>query len=141
MAAVPEPAPESREGDEPPFARPSQLRAVITTARPKQWIKNVLVFAAPAAAGVLNEADAIAKTLIAFVAFCLAASATYLLNDAADAEADRLHPTKRSRPIAAGNLSPGFARGIAVGLIVLACAITAPINEGKLTAVVVAYVA
>src|SRR5436190_10919265 len=110
MAAVPEPAPESREGDEPPFAGPSQLRAVITTARPKQWIKNVLVFAAPAAAGVLNEADAIAKTLITFVAFCLAASATYLLNDAADAEADRLHPTKRSRPIAAATCrraSPG----------------------------------
>jgi len=141
MSAVPEPAPETPTGDEAPFARPSHLRAVITTARPKQWIKNVLVFAAPAAAGVLDEGDAIAKTLIAFVAFCLAASATYLLNDAADAEADRLHPTKRSRPIAAGNLSPGLARVIAIGLIVVACAITAPINDGKLTAVVVAYVA
>ncbi len=141
MSAVPEPAPETPTGDEAAFARPSQLRAVITTARPKQWIKNVLVFAAPAAAGVLDERDAIAKTLIAFVAFCLAASATYLLNDAADAEADRLHPTKRSRPIAAGNLSPGLARVIAIGLIVVACAITAPINDGKLTAVVVAYVA
>jgi decaprenyl-phosphate phosphoribosyltransferase len=141
MSAVPEPAPESPTGDAAPFARPSQLRAIITTARPKQWIKNVLVFAAPAAAGVLDEADAVAQTLIAFVAFCLAASATYLLNDAADAEADRLHPTKRSRPIAAGNLSPGFARGTAIGLIVVACAITAPINDGKLTAVVVAYVA
>ncbi len=141
MSAVPEPAPETPTGDEAAFARPSHLRAVITTARPKQWIKNVLVFAAPAAAGVLDEGDAIAKTLIAFVAFCLAASATYLLNDAADAEADRLHPTKRSRPIAAGNLSPGLARVIAIGLIVVACAITAPINDGKLTAVVAAYVA
>jgi decaprenyl-phosphate phosphoribosyltransferase len=141
MSAVPEPAPESPTGDAAPFARPSQLRAIVTTARPKQWIKNVLVFAAPAAAGVLDEADAVAQTLIAFVAFCLAASATYLLNDAADAEADRLHPTKRSRPIAAGNLSPGFARGTAIGLILVACAITAPINDGKLTAVVGAYLA
>jgi decaprenyl-phosphate phosphoribosyltransferase len=117
------------------------LRAIVRTARPKQWIKNVLVFAAPAAAGVLNQADAIAQTLVAFVAFCLAASATYLLNDAADEVADRLHPTKRHRPIAAGHLSPSTARGVAVALIVVACAITAPINDGKLTAVVAAYLA
>ena len=99
------------------------------------------MFAAPAAAGVLNEGDAILETLVAFVAFCLAASATYFLNDAADAVADRLHPTKRNRPIAAGELSPNAARGVAIGLIVVACAITAPINDGKLTAVVAAYVA
>jgi decaprenyl-phosphate phosphoribosyltransferase len=117
------------------------LRAVISTARPKQWTKNVLVFAAPAAAGVLDQGDELAKTLVAFVAFCLAASATYLLNDSADAAADRLHPTKRKRPIAAGELSPTAARGVAIGLIIVACAITAPINSGKLTCVVAAYVA
>jgi decaprenyl-phosphate phosphoribosyltransferase len=114
---------------------------LIRTARPKQWTKNVLVFAAPAAAGVLNEADAILQTLVAFAAFCLAASATYLLNDAADAAADRLHPTKRHRPIAAGVLDARVARGVAIVLIVLSLAITAPINDGKLTAVVAAYVA
>jgi decaprenyl-phosphate phosphoribosyltransferase len=114
--------------------------AVVRTARPKQWIKNVLVFAAPAAAGVLTEADQLAKTFVAFVAFCLAASATYMVNDAADAEADRLHPVKRSRPIAAGHLDEKLARGIAAGLIVVALAITAPINDGNLTAVVAAYV-
>ena len=101
MSVVPEPSPETPAGD-PPRSPRSPLRAVIKTARPKQWTKNVLVFAAPAAAGVLNEGDAIAETLVAFVAFCLAASATYILNDAADAAADRLHPTKRNRPIAAG---------------------------------------
>ncbi len=141
MSAVPEPSPETPTGDPAPPPRPSHLRAILKTARPKQWTKNVLVFAAPAAAGVLDHADAIAQTLVAFVAFCLAASGTYLLNDAGDAEADRLHPTKRSRPIAAGELSPSLARGVAVGLIVIACAITAPINDGKLTAVVAAYVA
>jgi decaprenyl-phosphate phosphoribosyltransferase len=141
MAAVPEPSSETPPGDPPPPPGRSALRAVITTARPKQWTKNVLVFAAPAAAGVLTEGDAIFETLVAFVAFCLAASATYLLNDAADAVADRLHPTKRNRPIAAGDLSPTAARSVAIGLIVVACAITAPINDGMLTLVVAAYVA
>jgi decaprenyl-phosphate phosphoribosyltransferase len=117
------------------------LRAALRTARPKQWAKNVLVFAAPAAAGVLDQREELFETLVAFVAFCLAASATYFLNDAADAEADRLHPVKRGRPIAAGHLDPNVARGMAVALVVLAVAITAPINDGKLTAVVVAYVA
>jgi decaprenyl-phosphate phosphoribosyltransferase len=142
MSAVPEPSPDTPPGTPAQPARsPSQLRALIRTARPKQWIKNVLVFAAPAAAGVLDEADAVAQTLVAFVAFCLAASATYLLNDAGDAAADRLHPTKRLRPIAAGELSPGVARGVAIVLIVAACAITAPINDGKLTLVVASYIA
>ena len=142
MSAVPEPSPDTPPGPPSEPARSSsQLRALVRTARPKQWIKNVLVFAAPAAAGVLNQADAIAQTLVAFVAFCLAASATYLLNDAADAAADRLHPTKRLRPIAAGELSPNLARGVAVVLVILAFAITAPINDGKLTAVVASYIA
>ncbi|MGZ8752707.1 MAG: decaprenyl-phosphate phosphoribosyltransferase, partial [Acidimicrobiia bacterium] len=70
-----------------------------------QWAKNVLVAAAPGAAGVLTHRDALIDTMIAFVAFCLAASGTYFLNDALDAEADRLHPKKRLRPIAAGVIS------------------------------------
>ena len=102
MSAVPEPSDERVPAEQPSRAEHSQLAALLKTARPKQWIKNILVFAAPAAAGVLTEADALVKTLVAFVAFCLAASATYLLNDAADVEADRMHPTKRTRPIAAG---------------------------------------
>jgi decaprenyl-phosphate phosphoribosyltransferase len=117
------------------------LAAIVRTARPKQWIKNVLVFAAPAAAGVLDERRALIETLVAFVAFCLAASGTYFLNDAADAEADRLHPAKRERPVAAGVLSVGFARGVAVGFIVASLLVSAPVNDGKLTAVVAAYLA
>jgi decaprenyl-phosphate phosphoribosyltransferase len=142
MSAVPEPSPDTPPGEPTtPAGTTSQVRALLKTARPKQWTKNVLVFAAPAAAGVLNEADALLQTLVAFVAFCLAASATYLLNDAADADADRLHPTKRLRPIAAGDLSPGLARGVAAVLIVLSLAITAPINDGKLTLVIASYIA
>jgi decaprenyl-phosphate phosphoribosyltransferase len=138
MSAVPDPA--RSEPDEPPERRTSTLKAIVKTARPKQWTKNVLVFAAPAAAGVLDQRDALLKTLVAFVGFCLAASGTYFLNDANDAEADRLHPTKRLRPIAAGDLDVRTARVIAVILILLALAVTAPINDFKLMGVVGCYV-
>jgi len=139
MSAVPDPS-RASPPDPPDPEPPSVLKAAIRTARPKQWIKNVLVFAAPAAAGVLDERDAFLKTCVAFVGFCLAASATYFLNDAKDAEVDRLHPTKRHRPIAAGHLDPRTARVIAVVLIALSLLVTAPINDGKLAAVVAGYV-
>jgi decaprenyl-phosphate phosphoribosyltransferase len=125
---------------DPEVRRSSTLKAVIRTARPKQWTKNVLVFAAPAAAGVLDQRDALLQTLVAFVGFCLAASGTYFLNDVNDAEADRLHPTKRLRPIAAGDLDIRTARVIAVVLILLSLAVTAPINDFKLMGVVAGYV-
>ena len=143
MSAVPDPArpdPTGAASGEPAARRSSTLKAAIKTARPKQWTKNVLVFAAPAAAGVLDQRDALLQTLVAFVGFCLAASGTYFLNDANDAEADRLHPTKRHRPIAAGDLDPRTARIIAVVLILLSFAVTAPINDFKLTGVVAGYV-
>src|SRR5690349_23421959 len=82
-----------------------RIPALVRLARPKQWIKNVLVIAAPGAAGVLTERDALFKTAVAFVCFCLAASATYYFNDAIDVEADRRHPRKRFRPVAAGEVS------------------------------------
>src|SRR3954468_18406591 len=101
--------------DEPPS---STVSALVRTARPRQWAKNVLVFAAPGAAGVLTEATPLVQTLVAFVCFCLAASGTYFLNDAADIEADRLHPRKRLRPVASGALSVTSARITGVVLIV-----------------------
>jgi decaprenyl-phosphate phosphoribosyltransferase len=83
--------------------------ALVHAMRPRQWIKNVLVFVAPAAAGVLgHRADAL-RTLATFGIFCLASSGTYLVNDAIDVEADRHHPIKRRRPIASGSLSVPFA--------------------------------
>jgi decaprenyl-phosphate phosphoribosyltransferase len=89
----------------PAPARRGGIGAYIRLARPKQWIKNILVVAAPGAAGVLTEGDALFKTAVAFVCFCLAASGTYYINDAVDVEADRLHPKKRNRPIASGEIS------------------------------------
>jgi len=77
--------------------------------RPHQYAKNLLVFAAPGAAGRLDEADIVASTVLAFVLFCAVSSAGYIVNDILDADADRLHPTKRNRPIASGAVSVGRA--------------------------------
>lgn len=92
------------------------IAAVIREARPKQWLKNVLVFAAPAALGDLS-ADLAAKSLVVFVAFCMTASGTYYWNDIKDVEADRSHPTKRSRPIASGAVPLSVARVIGTLLL------------------------
>jgi decaprenyl-phosphate phosphoribosyltransferase len=80
------------------------LRGVLKTARPRQWVKNVLVFAAPffALAKTNDPRAMIFAAVIAFISFSLVASSIYLINDAIDVEADREHPTKRNRPIAAG---------------------------------------
>jgi decaprenyl-phosphate phosphoribosyltransferase len=98
-----------------------RLPALLRLARPKQWIKNVLVVAAPGAAGVLGNGTALFRTGIAFVCFCLAASGTYFLNDALDAEADRGHPTKRNRPIATGAVS--LRTAVTGGVLLLSAAI------------------
>jgi len=97
------------------------LRAVLRSLRPKQWAKNVLVVAAPGAAGVLSQGHIVAKVALAFVAFCLVSSATYLLNDVRDLESDRLHPTKRHRPIAAGSVSVPLA--LALGIVLAAAGV------------------
>ena len=99
----------------------SALPALVRLARPKQWVKNVLVIAAPGAAGVLGNGTALARTAIAFTCFCLAASGTYFLNDALDVDADRRHPTKRHRPIASGEVSSRTA--ITGGVLLLTSAI------------------
>jgi decaprenyl-phosphate phosphoribosyltransferase len=118
---------------------PATWRSLLHTARPKQWTKNVLVFAAPAAAGVLDQWDHLAQTLVAFVAFCLAASGTYFFNDALDAHADRLHPTKQFRPVASGHISERLAKAVAVLLVVLGILVALPVREGQLAAVVAGY--
>jgi decaprenyl-phosphate phosphoribosyltransferase len=117
----------------------STWRALLKTARPKQWVKNVLVFAAPAAAGVLDDPAQLGRTLVAFAALSLAASGTYFLNDALDVEADRAHPTKKDRPIAAGHLSVRAAKAVAVLLILAGIAISLPVAGGELAIVVAGY--
>lgn len=108
--------------------------------RPRQWIKNGLVLAAPAAAGVLDESRYLAQAVLVAVAFCLAASGTYCLNDAADAEADQAHPTKRLRPVAAGEISVGRARWIGVTLLAAGLGLGVATGSWEASAVVALYV-
>ncbi len=125
----------------PTAAAPGSLAGgLLRLARPKQWVKHVLVFAAPGAAGVLSQADDLAKTVLAFVAFCLAASGTYYLNDAADVEADRHHPTKRLRPVASGAVPVTLARTLGVALVVAGILVGFATGSWHLPAVVAGYV-
>ncbi|MBD0323011.1 MAG: decaprenyl-phosphate phosphoribosyltransferase, partial [Aldersonia sp.] len=90
---------------------------VVKAVRPRQWVKNVLVLAAPLAAGSVDDISVLGSAALAFVVFCMAASGVYLVNDAMDIEADRAHPTKRFRPIAAGVLPVNLAYGLAAALL------------------------
>jgi decaprenyl-phosphate phosphoribosyltransferase len=105
----------------PPAKEMSLAVGLIRLARPKQWAKNVLVFAAPAAAGVLDNREWAIDAAAAFVVFCLAAAGTYYINDARDAEADRRHPHKRHRPVASGVVPAPLAYG--GGAVLLAAAV------------------
>ncbi|MFD7170040.1 decaprenyl-phosphate phosphoribosyltransferase [Streptomyces violascens] len=93
---------------------------LVRTARPRQWVKNLLVVAAPAAAGRLTSPHVIAQLSMVFVLFTGAASAVYLINDARDAEADRAHPDKCHRPVAAGRVPVAVAYAVGGVLAVLA---------------------
>jgi decaprenyl-phosphate phosphoribosyltransferase len=103
------------------------IAGVIKAMRPRQWVKNVLVLAAPLAAlgGPVryDYAEVLTKVSVAFVVFCMAASSIYLINDARDVEADREHPTKRFRPIAAGVVPEWLAYTLSVVLAVASLAI------------------
>lgn len=116
-------------------AAPGLVRLV----RPRQWIKNVLVLAAPGGAGVLHEPEVIGATFLAFVAFSLAASGSYCLNDAADAVADRAHPVKRFRPVADGSVSVTSARLLGVALVVASVAVSFLADGVSLPVVIVCY--
>jgi decaprenyl-phosphate phosphoribosyltransferase len=116
------------------------ISGLLRSARPKQWLKNVLVFAAPGAAGVLDEPGDLGRTLIAFVAFCLAAGGTYMWNDVLDVEADRLHPTKRFRPIAAGVVPIGTARIVGTALLLASLAVALLTGRWQTAAVVAVYI-
>ncbi|OBK30170.1 phosphoribose diphosphate--decaprenyl-phosphate phosphoribosyltransferase [Mycobacterium asiaticum] len=104
------------------------VTGVIKAMRPRQWVKNVLVLAAPLAAagrGVRYDyVDMAVKVGVAFVVFSLAASAVYLVNDVRDVEADRGHPTKRFRPIAAGVVPEWLAYTLAAVLAAVSLALS-----------------
>jgi len=90
-------------------SRTSVPLGLALASRPKQWVKNLLVFAAPGAAGVLSHRSVLGRTALAFASFCLLSSAMYLVNDVIDAPWDRIDPLKRQRPVATGVVSPPMA--------------------------------
>ncbi|WP_036569124.1 decaprenyl-phosphate phosphoribosyltransferase [Nocardioides sp. URHA0032] len=114
--------------------------AVLRSLRPKQWTKNLLVVAAPLAAGDLGDAGVLGPTVLAFLAFCAASSAMYLVNDCADVEADRLHPRKQFRPIAAGELSVRGALLVATLLFLVSVGLAA-LTRWEFVLLLVSYVA
>jgi decaprenyl-phosphate phosphoribosyltransferase len=96
------------------------IAAVVRSMRPRQWTKNLLVVAAPLAAGELFSDPVWWQTLVAFVAFCLVSGGVYLVNDSVDLESDRAHPRKQHRPIAAGELPVRTAVTVAAVVVVVA---------------------
>ena len=115
------------------------IQGLFREARPKQWAKNVLVFAAPGAAGVLDNGPYLWRTLVAFAAFCMASSGTYYWNDILDLEADRQHPKKRLRPIASGQVPLGAARVVGAVLLIVGTGVSFAVHW-KLGVVTVGYV-
>ena len=95
------------------MAHRSTAASLLVSLRPDQWHKNLIVFAALIFAVKLLGPAALARATAAFLIFCAVSSVVYLVNDVGDREQDRLHPVKRLRPIAAGEMAPGTALGIA----------------------------
>ena len=127
------------EAAEPVVPRRSPLRAAIKTGRPKEWIKNVFVFAGLLFSGKFNQGHDVFEAFLTFVAFCLISSAGYFVNDLIDIELDRKHPKKRFRPLAAGELSEGTAMAIAPLLAVVAIALAFAAVNWQVGLMVVGY--
>lgn len=102
---------------------------IIISLRPRQWLKNSVVFTALFLGGWLFDLDRLEAVWLTFVAFCLASSGMYLVNDVLDRERDRLHPTKKKRPIASGRLPVWVAITTSVVLLVLAISLAWDIHR------------
>jgi 4-hydroxybenzoate polyprenyltransferase len=112
--------------------RRSAARAAVVALRPRQWPKNLLVFAGLVFAAKLGDLARWGEAIACFAAYCSVSSAAYLANDVRDRAADRLHPVKRARPIARGELSPRAALVLAAGLATAAAGVTAALGVGSL---------
>ena len=108
--------------------------------RAHQWVKNVLVLVPVVLDHRLSDAPALARGLVAFVAFCLAASGAYILNDLLDVHADRAHPTKRHRPFASGSLSPRVGWVLAPLLLADALLLGATLGSSRFLGLLMLYV-
>ena len=120
--------------------RRSPVAAVLVALRPRQWTKNLLLFAGVVFAAKLGDPGRLAAAFAAFAAYCAASSAAYLVNDVRDAAADRRHPVKKSRPIARGELGARPALLVAAGLVAVAVALATALGPLSL-ACLAAFVA
>jgi 4-hydroxybenzoate polyprenyltransferase len=112
---------------------------LVRALRPQEWIKNVLVYAGLLFSGKVDEIAQVGDATLTFVAFCAISSAGYLLNDLHDAEHDRLHPEKRHRPIASGELAPRTAVLVAILLTVVALVVPLATGSAEVTGFVALY--
>jgi decaprenyl-phosphate phosphoribosyltransferase len=135
--AVPAEAPDSTA--EKPSAG-AALKGLARGIRPRQWVKNVLVLISPIVAGAIFDPEVWPAVIVAFVAFSMASSATYLFNDILDIEADRRHPKKRHRPLASGVLPVWVAAAAAVVLALGALTLCLVTGETGLLIVLGVYV-
>src|SRR5262249_49194668 len=106
--------------DTKPVARipaTTQAQALLRLMRPQRWVKNLLVYPALIFAGRMTDVLAVGRVTVAFIVFCLAASAIYILNDLMDRERDRNHPRKRLRPLASGAVTPAQAIALMVACL------------------------
>jgi 4-hydroxybenzoate polyprenyltransferase len=107
-----------------PLAR-GKLRASLAALRPRQWTKNLLVFAGIVFAAEVGSWEKWVEATVCFVAYCAASSAAYLVNDVRDVDLDRRHPVKRLRPVARGELSERGALSLALALVATAVVLSA----------------
>jgi len=117
------------------------LAAAVETSRPRQWPKNLLVFAAPLAGATLGRKDGFGYALVAAVAFIAASAAVYFVNDVVDADRDRRHPVKKFRPVASGRLPRAQALALAGLCVVAGLAAGLAIGEPRLSVVIGVYLA
>lgn len=117
-----------------------KLIKILQLLRPKQWIKNLFIFAPILFSGLLTDLSVLVINIEAFIAFCLVSSAVYVINDIADVEADRTHKKKRFRPIASGDVSIPEARVVFVILLALAIAICTIMNVKFIIAIALYFV-
>lgn len=123
------------------LARPGRLGPAVRGLRAYQWVKNALLFAPLVLAQEFGDAERLVRVGLAFVAFCCVASATYLLNDLLDIEADRRHPRKRKRPFAAGTLPIPLGAGLSLSLLIAGFGVSAAFAGPGSTAMLGGYLA
>src|ERR1700746_2420573 len=118
----------------------NRAHALVVAMRPRQWVKNALVIAAPGAAGALGHDDVPGRVIVAAVAFCLISGSIYALHDVRDRHEDRRPPRKRLRPVAAGEVEPREAAAFGIVLMLCGLILSAAVTPW-LTPLALGYVA